>query len=72
MSSYVPPNTMQARGHLMTAVRMGDAEGEATARRELAEAKLQNHIERVLATSPPLSERQIKRLTGLLRTGGAK
>lgn len=72
MSTPVPPNTKRARGHLMTAVRMGNAEGEATARRELAEAKLQNYIERVLSVSPPLTQNQIKRLTGLLRTGGAK
>lgn len=72
MPSPVPPNTAQARGYLMTAVRMGDAEGEATARRELAEAKLQNYIERIVASAPPLTPEQIKRLSGLLRTGGSK
>ena len=59
----------QAVGHVATAVRVGDAEQEVTARRNLAEAKIAAAIERAVAVAPPLTPAQIKRLSGLLRGG---
>lgn len=51
-------------------VRIGNAEGEKVARRNLAEAKIADAIERALAVAPPLTLAQTRRLSGLLRTGG--
>ncbi|MCZ4301338.1 hypothetical protein [Microbacterium oxydans] len=44
----------------------------AQASRNLAEAKIAAAIERNLAEAPPLTPSQVKRLSGLLRTGGVK
>lgn len=44
----------------------------AQARRELAEANIASVIDRALATAPPLSPAQIKRLSALLRGGVAR
>ena len=60
----------QATAHVAVAVRVGDSEREVTARRNLAEAKIADAIERAVAAAPPLTPDQIKRLSGLLRTGG--
>jgi len=62
----------QATAHVAVAARLGDAEREVTARRNLAEAKIADAIERALAVAPPLSSTQVKRLSGLLRTGGQR
>ncbi|WP_131812477.1 hypothetical protein [Mycolicibacterium fortuitum] len=46
---------------------------ELQARRDLAEAKIAQYVERVLATAPPLSDEQRTRLAELLRpVRGAK
>jgi len=65
-----PMSAVKARGHVMVAVRLGDVERERTARRNLAEAKIAEYIEKTLAAAPPLNQTQINRLSGLLR--GAK
>lgn len=57
----------QATAHVAVAVRVGDSEREVTARRNLAEAKIADAIERAVAAAPPLTPAQIKRLSGLLR-----
>ena len=44
----------------------------AEARRELAMANIEAAIERALASSPPLSIEQKKRIAALLRTGGQR
>lgn len=69
-----PPalTTEQARGHVMTAVRMHDAAAEQDARGKLAEAKIATAVKRALAVAPPLKPAQISRLSTLLRTGGVK
>ena len=59
----------QAAAHVAVAVRVGDPKREVTARRNLADAKIAEAIERTLAVSPPLSVEQKKRLAALLRTG---
>ncbi|WP_213017102.1 hypothetical protein [Clavibacter zhangzhiyongii] len=48
---------------------MDDPEREVVARRNLAEAKIAEAIERSVAAAPPLTPAQIKRLSGLLRSG---
>lgn len=60
----------QAGAHVAVAVRVGDPEREVAARRNLAEAKIAAAVERALATSPPLTPAQIRRIGTLLR--GAK
>lgn len=59
----------QATAHVAVAVRVGDSEREVTARRNLAEAKIADAIERAVVAAPPLTPAQIKRLSGLLRGG---
>jgi hypothetical protein len=50
----------------------GDPDAEAEARREHAAARIEVTIDRALAVAPPLTPNQIKRLSGLLRTGGQR
>lgn len=50
----------------------GDPQAEANARRDHAVARIEVAIERALAVAPPLTPGQVKRLSGLLRTGGVK
>ncbi len=72
-----PRNTTKRRtahqlaGPVAYAVKTGDVEGEKVARRNLAEAKIAEAIEKALAKAPPLNNQQIHRLTALLR-GGAR
>lgn len=67
-----PITAVTARGQIATAVRMGDPEREATARRQLAEARIASAIEKSLAVAPPLTPGQVQRLSGLLRKGGQR
>lgn len=60
---------LQAAAHVAVAVRVADPEREVTARRNLAEAKIADAVERALATAPPLTPTQVKRLAGLLKGG---
>lgn len=53
------------------AARAGDPAAEANARRDHAAARIEVAIERALSTAPPLTSRQVKRLSSLLR-GSAK
>jgi hypothetical protein len=66
-----PLTPRQAAGPVATTTRRGDVEGEKIARRNLAEAKIAQTIDKALAVAPPLTPTQIKRLSGLLR-GGAR
>ena len=59
----------QAAAHVAVAVRVGDSDREVTARRNLAEARIADAVERALAAAPPLTPAQVKRLSGLLRGG---
>lgn len=56
----------------MVGRRVHDPEREAKGRRDLAEAKIAAAVERALAVAPPLTPTQVKRLSGLLRTGGVR
>lgn len=62
----------QAAGYVATAARLGDPEKEATARRNLAEAKITAAVERALEKSPPLTSAQLRRIGSLLRAGGVR
>lgn len=62
----------QAAGYVATAARTGDSERELIARRNLAEAKIADAIDKALAVAPPLTSPQVARLTRLLRTGGQR
>lgn len=62
----------QAGTHVAVAVRVGDPEREFVARRNLAEAKIADAIEKALAVAPPLTGPQVVRLTRLLRGGGQR
>lgn len=64
-------STHQAVAHVAVAVRVGDADREVVARRNLAEAKIADAIERALAVAPPLAPAQVRQLSRLLR-GGAR
>ena len=66
------PTVHKARSDIMVGRRLHDPEREAKGRRDYAAAKLQATIERELAKAPPLTPAQIKRLSALLRSGGAK
>jgi hypothetical protein len=64
-------NVLQARARKAVAVRQGDAAAVETASRDLAAAKLEQYIERVVAAAPPLSEAQKTRLAAIFRGGDA-
>lgn len=72
MSTSQTPTRAKAQSDIMVGRRLHDPEREAEGRRNLAEAKIAEAIERNLAAAPPLNNQQIHRLTSLLRTGGAK
>lgn len=71
MSTPEPLTPHQAMGPVMTAVRLGDVEGEKVARRNLAEIKISDAVRRALEASPPLTAEQRHRIASLLR-GGAR
>lgn len=65
-------NIHAASVRIARAVHRGDKLEEANARRDLAELKLAAAVERALEKAPPLTPAQIKRLSGLLRSGGQR
>lgn len=70
MSVSEPPTVPKALSDIMVGRRFNDPEREAKGRRDLAEAKIAAAVQRALATSPPLTPAQIRRIGTLLR--GAK
>lgn len=64
------PDTLTARSRLGVATRRGDAAQILDARRDLAAAKIENYIARVVADAPDLTPEQRDRLALLLRGGG--
>lgn len=66
------PNPFQAGGRLTVARRSGDPDQIAAAEANVAEAKIAAYVKRTLAAAPPLTAAQVKRLSGLLRTGGQR
>jgi hypothetical protein len=57
---------LQLRGRLANAHRRGDEATILEIRRDLAAAKLEQYIERVVSEAPPLTDEQRDRLAGLL------
>lgn len=57
----------RTRSRIAVATRCGTPEDVTTARRDHAAATLADHIQRVVATAPPLTPEQTDRLSGLLR-----
>lgn len=61
------PEVISSATRIARAVKARDPEAEAQARRELAEAKIADHIRRVVDAAPPLTDEQRTRLAELLR-----
>lgn len=59
---------ISARGRLGYAKRIGDPQTITDAKRDLAAANLQQYIEKVVSTAPPLTDEQRDRLAALLRS----
>lgn len=59
-----------ARNRVGVAVRRGTAADIERARRDLAAAKLEEYIQRVVDAAPPLTDAQRERLALLLNPGG--
>ncbi|MCI1788621.1 MAG: hypothetical protein LKI58_11280 [Actinomyces sp.] len=61
-----------ARGKLGAAARRGTAADVTTARRDLAAAKIEDYVSRVVAEAPPLTPAQRDRIAALVKAGGAR
>lgn len=59
-----------ARSRLGVAARRKHPQQLQTARQELAAAKLEAHIAKILAEAPPLTPEQLDRIAVLLRPAG--
>lgn len=62
----------RARVASLTRSRKADDPDLIEARRNLKAALLEDHIARVVAEAPPLSEHQRSRLAAILRGGGSE
>lgn len=60
----------KARSQVAVASRRKDTAGLAAARRDLAAAKLEAYVSRIIAEAPPLSPEQLDRVAVLLRPAG--
>jgi hypothetical protein len=58
---------LSARGQLGRAQQQGDPDQIQTARRNLAAAKIESYIQRVVSDAPPLSAEQRDRLAAIIR-----
>lgn len=67
----MPSPVLKARAAKAVAVRRGDQHAAVEATRDLAAAKLEQYIERIVSEAPPLTSAQRDRLALLLRGGGA-
>jgi hypothetical protein len=54
------------------AARLGDKEAAQEARRDLAAAKIEDYVSRVVAEAPPLTPAQRDRIAALVKAGGAR
>jgi phosphoserine phosphatase len=59
---------LKARSDLGVAVRLGDRNKALRARRDLAAAKLEDYVARVVSEAPPLTPEQRDRIATLLRS----
>lgn len=62
-------SVLKARSQLGVASRTGSRDDIVAARRDLAAAKLEQYIEKIVSTAPPLTPAQKSRLSALI--GGA-
>ena len=49
-----------------------DEKKKTDARRNLAEAKIADYVQKVVSSAPPLTDEQLERIAGLLRAGGGQ
>lgn len=63
------PSVLKARSTLGVETRSGDPERIRSARRDLAAAKLEQYIARVVASAPDLTVDQRARIASLLAPG---
>lgn len=61
---------LQARGRLAIATRYGREDDALAARRDLAAAKIEQYVSKVVADAPPLTDAQRARLARLLTSPG--
>lgn len=65
-----PSKVLSARSRVGLAARRRDPVAETAARQDLAAAKLEAYIAKIVAEAPPLSPEQRDRLAMLFRTVG--
>ncbi|MCI1787431.1 MAG: hypothetical protein LKI58_05100 [Actinomyces sp.] len=68
----MPSSILKARSRLGVAARLGDKEAAQEARRDLAAAKIEDYVSRVVAEAPPLTPAQRDRIAALVKAGGAR
>lgn len=64
-------NPKTARAKLAAATRHHPDEDHTNLQRELAAAKLESYVARIVAEAPPLTPEQLDRVSALLRAGRA-
>lgn len=62
----VPDDVQHLRGKLAAAARWGTEADQTEARRDLAVAKIEKYVARIVAEAPPLTDMQRERLANLL------
>lgn len=68
MSTDTTPNSVaRAKSRVGVAARRGDQQALADARRELAEAKIDAYVKKVVAEAPAFTDEQRARLAALFR-----
>jgi hypothetical protein len=64
----LPPDPWtRHRSKLANAIKSGDREAAEIHRRDLAAARLADHVERVISTAPPMTDEQRDRIAAILR-----
>jgi hypothetical protein len=65
-----PSPVIKARSRVGVATRRADPVAIESARRDLAAAKLEAYVAKVVAAAPPLTPEQSRLIAGLLNGGG--
>jgi hypothetical protein len=66
----MPSKVISARSRLGVAARRADPDAIESARQELAAAKLEAYVAKVVATAPPLTPEQSRIIAALLYPAG--
>lgn len=66
----MPSKVISARSRLGVAARRADPDAIESARQELAAAKLEAYVEKVVAEAPPLTPEQLDLISAALHGGG--